>query len=210
MSQNRETATDRLVSIIQLVQLGRRTGTLTVRRGEGFTQEEGSITFLKGQIMQAALGRQHGAEALNRLSIWGHCRFIFISTEEVDNLPFSPFPITRQERNSNMGAISRQMPLSPNPEPSSSNRQVHRALNGASVMIPGVPYCIRPLDDALRMIENLELTRAHRRILLLIDGQRSMAELGRLTGKTGRDIAEILRDLEQAAVIRFPGGSAKR
>jgi hypothetical protein len=209
MSQNRETATDRLASIIQLIQIGRRTGTLTTRRGEGITQEQGTITFLKGQITTASLGRHSGAEALNRLSIWGHCRFIFISTEEADNLPFSPFPIARQERNSHTGAISRQMPMSPNPEPSSNNSQTHRALNGASVMIPGVPYCIRPLDDALRMIDNLGLTRAHRRILLLIDGQRSMIELGRLTGKTGRDIAEILRDLEQAAVIRFPGGSAK-
>jgi len=209
MSQNRETATDRLVSIVQLIQLGRRTGTLTARRGEGIVQEQGSIIFLKGQITQANVGRRNGAEALNTLSAWGNCRFVFISAEEADNLPFSPLPLASPERSGNTGPMPRQAPLSPYPNQitalPASNGHTTMPRNGSAYALPGIPYRIRPLDAALRMIENLELSRAHRRLLLLIDGQRSLAELGRLIGKNERDIAELLRDLERAAIIRFPG-----
>jgi len=211
MSQNRETATDRLVSIIQLIQLGRRTGTLTVRRGEGIAQEQGSITFLKGQGTQASTGRRSGAEALNTLSTWGNCRFLFISAEEADNTPFSPLPAFPAQRTGTTGPIPRQAPLPPFPgratELPASNSNGKMPQNGFAHAIPGVPFRIRPLDMALRMIENLGLSRAHRRLLILIDGQRSAAELGRLVGKSEREIVELLQDLEQAAVIRLPGPS---
>src|SRR5205807_8030735 len=67
----------------------RRTGVLTVKRGEGNTLEEGMITFANGQIIQAQTGRYSGSEAKNRLSAWGTCRFIFASsdTPEEDTLP---------------------------------------------------------------------------------------------------------------------------
>src|SRR5260370_19887393 len=84
-----DTATDRLISIIQLIQLGKRTGVLTVKRGEGNALEEGMITFTNGQVIQAQTGRYNGSEAMNRLSAWGACRFIFASsdTPEEDTLP---------------------------------------------------------------------------------------------------------------------------
>lgn len=212
MSQNRETATDKLASIIQLIQLGRRSGTLTARRGEGITQEQGSITFLKGQITEASFGRHSGAEALNTLSAWGVCRFVFVSGEEADSLPLSPLPVASPERTGDTGSLPRQTSLSSYPGPitalPASNGHSHIAQNGFSGAFPGIPYRLHPLDSALRMIENLGLSRAHRRLLLLIDGQRSMAELERLTGKTGQEVAELLRDLKQAGVIRNPGSQS--
>src|SRR6266705_6406962 len=81
MSQQQETATDRLVSVIQAIQHGRKTGRLTVKRGEGITLEEGSITFVNGQITVAGVGRRSHSEALNWLSTWGNCRFTFVSLE---------------------------------------------------------------------------------------------------------------------------------
>lgn len=212
MSQNRETATDKLASIIQLIQLGRRTGMLTARRGEGFTQEQGSITFLKGQITEASFGRHSGAEALNTLSAWGTCRFVFISGEDADNALFSSLPLASPERTGDTGTIPRRTPVPAYPnqiiELPASNDHTHIAQNGFTGAIPGIPYRLHQLDSALRMIENLGLSRAHRRLLLLIDGQRSTTELGRLTGKTEQDVAELLRDLKQAAVIRFPGSQS--
>ena len=209
MSQNRETATDRLVSIIQLIQLGRRTGTLTARRSEGTTQEQGSLTFLRGQVTQASVGRRSGADALNTLSTWGNCRFIFISSEEASNMPYSPLTTSSLERGGNTGPRPRQTPLSPFPvkatELPAGNEK--KPLKEYASVVPGVPLHIRPLDAALRVIENLGLSRTHRRLLLLIDGQRSMADMGRLMGKNERDIAQFLRDLEQADVIRLPGSN---
>ena len=209
MSQNRETASDRLVSIIQLIQLGRRTGTLTARRGEGIVQEQGSITFLKGQITQANVGRRNGAEALNTLSAWGNCRFVFISAEETDNVSFPPLPIALPERSGSTGPIPRQAPLPPYPSQitdlPANNGHTKMPQNGSAYTPIGIPYRIRPLDAALRMIENLGLSRSHRRLLLLIDGHRSAVELGRLIGRNEHDIAELLRELVQAEIIRLPG-----
>lgn len=208
MSQNRETATDRLVSIIQLIQLGRRTGIMTARRGEGVTLEEGSITFSKGQVTRASVGRHTGAEALNVLTTWGNCRFNFLSSDETENglfLQMSPPP----ERTGNTGPMSRQLPPLPidkrGTESPSTNGTSRNQYNGSTNAVPQAPYRIRPLDTTLHMIENLGLSRSHRRLLLLIDGQRPVAELARLMGKSERDIAQLLQDLEQAAAIQVPG-----
>lgn len=209
MSQNRETATDRLVSIIQLIQLGRRTGILTARRGEGAAREEGSITFSKGQVTRASVGRRTGADALNVLTTWGNCRFIFLSSEEADTGPFlqiSPPP----ERTSNTGPIPRQLPPSPAPGrvtgPLASNNGFSKAQqNGHTSAIPLAPYRIRPLTTSLHTIENLGLSRYHKRLLILIDGQRSVAELARLMGKSEREIVQLLQDLERTSTIQVPG-----
>ncbi|GER82949.1 MAG: DUF4388 domain-containing protein [Thermogemmatispora sp.] len=82
MPQQRQTVTNRLADVIEVVQLGRKTGLLTVERGEGTALEEGAITFVNGQPVQARLGPHSGAEALRRLKLWGPCRFAFV--------PFSP------------------------------------------------------------------------------------------------------------------------
>ncbi len=78
MPQQRETVTDRLANVIEVIQLGRKTGQLSVERGAGNTYEEGYISFLNGQIIQAVTGWRRGQEALNWLSDWGTCRFTFI------------------------------------------------------------------------------------------------------------------------------------
>ncbi len=49
------------------------------------------------------------------------------------------------------------------------------------------------------------LSRTHRHLLLLIDGQRSILELVRLIGRSEQEVASFLHDLEQATVIQIPG-----
>lgn len=207
MSQIRETATDRLVSIIQLIQLGRRTGILTARRGDGMTLEEGSISFSKGQVTRASIGRHTGAEALNVLTAWGNCRFLFLSSDETDTGPFLPLT-PPPERTSNTGPIPRQLPPSPDPArstgPIGASGTVRERYNGYASATSQAPYHIRPLDTTLRMIENLHLSRAHRQLLLLIDGHRTVAELARLMSKSEQDITNLLQDLEQMSAIHVP------
>src|SRR5713226_9094218 len=77
MSQQQETATERLVKVIQTVQIGLRTGVLAARRGEGVTLEEGVISFVNGQVTEVSARRRSGSEALNWLSAWSHCRYTF-------------------------------------------------------------------------------------------------------------------------------------
>ncbi|TMB84035.1 MAG: DUF4388 domain-containing protein, partial [Chloroflexi bacterium] len=67
MPHQRETATDRLSNVIQVIQLGKKSGLLTVERGEGITFEEGAITFVNGQAREAQVGKYTGIDAFNWL-----------------------------------------------------------------------------------------------------------------------------------------------
>jgi hypothetical protein len=202
MSQQRETATDRLVSIIQSIQLGRRTGTLTVRRGEGFTQEEGTIAFNKGQVTQTSAGRRTGSEALNWLTTWGNCRFTFVSNDTVENT--SPLPPSHPTGEAG-SPVRQRLPLpGRQTEPLPTGEPVRTRTGGLSNPILNAPFRTRQIDSALRMIDNMGLSRAHRRLLLLIDGQRSTEELVRLMGRNPAEVYDLLHDLEQATVIQIP------
>lgn len=219
MSQQRETATDRLVSIIQLTQLGRKTGVLTVRRGEGSSLEEGTITFSKGQVTQTSAGRRTGSEALNWLTTWGSCRFTFASTAPADNTSPLPSlsPHTIGETETPTQPIRQQLPIrQPPPVTPIFRRQTDplptkegdgtrtTAPHSSTPTTPTTPFRTRQIDSALRTIENMGLSRAHRRLFLLVDGQRSIEELVRLMGRSHNEVDSLLRDLEHATVLHVP------
>ena len=214
MAQQRETATDRLVSIIQVIQLGRKTGLLTAKRGDGITQEEGTITFIKGQITQTIVGRRKGSEALNWLTTWGNCRFTFVSSDTSETSP-SLTPVSPKKPEN--GKVDTDPRL--HPPRTFLNRQTGPLMteksNGVGPQKPNiplpapesaltVPFRTRQIDSALRVIENMGLSRTHRHLLLLIDGQRSTPELVRLIGRSENEVASLLHDLEQATVIQIP------
>ena len=220
MSQQRETATDRLVSIIQLVQLGRKTGVLTAKRGDGITQEEGTITFIKGQITQTVVGRRKGSEALNWLTTWGNCRFSFVSTDPAETSSLTPISpegqkhetkdtdprlrLQRSSRNNQTGPLTGgESTYVVTDRQSNLDNQRDPVTPTPETVIP-VPYRTRQIDSALRMIENMGLSRTHRHLLLLIDGQRSIPELVQLMRRSEQEIATLLHDLEQATVIQIP------
>ena len=207
MSQQRETVTDRLVSVIRTIQLGRQTGILTVQRGEGVSLEEGNLTFVNGQVTQATLGRRTGSEALNALTTWGNCRYTFVSPENQAKtaIPASPStdrPLSDASRN----------PRTPMPFSRTQTEPLGTEAKGRDepgkqnppTPLPVAPYRIQPLESALRSIERLGLSRTHRHLLLLIDGERSITELIRLTGRNQSEVHELLRALERAAIIQIP------
>src|SRR5690349_20757186 len=75
MTQRRVTATKQLSTVISVIQLGKKTGLLSVERGKGPTFEEGTITFLQGQIVNAVLGSLQSRDAMASLSGWKDCHF---------------------------------------------------------------------------------------------------------------------------------------
>jgi Domain of unknown function (DUF4388) len=204
-----ETATDRLVNAIQSIQLGRASGVLTARRGEGATQEEGFIVFVNGQVAEASVGRRTGSGALNWLSTWGRCRFSFVPSDTspiaTPSLPPSPGAIGDQHRNT--GSYPRmQAPTSDKRSGSLLPSGPHTSAAGQpnlSAPIAIIPSTTQPLGEALHLIEQSRLSRIHKHLFLLIDGHRSVTELVRLTGKNQDEVHALLRDLLRTGVIRI-------
>ena len=80
MAQQKETITNSLANVIQVIQLGWKSGVLIVERGEGATFEEGMITFVNGQAVEALTASFNGQNALRWLGSWETCRYAFIPT----------------------------------------------------------------------------------------------------------------------------------
>ena len=205
MAQQKETITNSLADVIQVIQLSRKSGMLTVERGEGETFEEGMITFVNGQAVEAQTTAFYGQNALRWLSSWGTCRFAFIPTptSEIPSIPALVSTPAFEQRMRDTGTHPR-IPISPLRE-SAARRQ---ASNGRTEQVisfisaSAVPHLVIPLEESLRYVDQLGLSRQHRRLLLLVDGQRNVAEMVRLIGHTQYGVQQLLADLEQAKIIR--------
>ncbi|WP_052888954.1 DUF4388 domain-containing protein [Thermogemmatispora carboxidivorans] len=206
-----EGVTDHLVTIIQLIQLARGSGTLTTWRGTGDLFEEGVITFVKGQVTQASAGRRKDHAALNWLSTWGRCRYSFTpamldeATKQL--LAWLAAGITQPPR-----------PATPAPSSGPPSVAARGSQSGAGVVGQGqqgarssdasyyaVPYPVLPFQQALLLIEQYHLSRAHRQLFLLIDGRRRLLDLAQLMGKEPQVVGQLLSDLEQRGIIQRKG-----
>lgn len=199
------TITNSLANVIQVIQLGRQSGMLTVERGEGMAFEEGAITFVNGQAVDALVEPVSGQDALRWLGSWGTCRYEFIPT------PTSKMPSIHAsvrtsafDRGMTDTGTHPRIPTSPLRE-SAARKQASNGRMPAISLIPAsvVPHPAKSPDESLRRVEQLGFSRHHRRLLLLVDGQRSIAEMVRLIGHTQYDVQKLLVDLEQAGIIQL-------
>jgi hypothetical protein len=202
MSQKRGTVTDRLLNVIQVLQLGKKTGHLTVERDEGKGQEKGEIIFIQGQVTQAYGGNLRGQEALNWLSTWGACRFIFVpATPEKTTSPLVPEPVRLPRATQPLGDTNPRFTAAmPVVQQRSEWANTTNQLAGSSRGL-AVPRRIRSVNVSLHLLEQGQLSRAHRQLFLLIDGQRTVTELVRLTGRLPEEIQRLLQELEHIGVI---------
>jgi len=199
------TITNSLANVIQVIQLGRQSGILTVERGEGMTFEEGAITFVNGQAVDALTELTNGPDALRWLGSWGICRYEFIPTP-TSTLPSIPASVRTPafDRGMTDTGTHPRIPTSPLRE-SAARKQASNGRMPAISLIPAsvVPHPAKSPDESLRRVEQLGFSRHHRRLLLLVDGQRSIAEMVRLIGHTQYDVQKLLVDLEQAGIIQL-------
>ena len=216
MSQPRETTTNNLADVIQVIQIGHRTGTLTVERGESTTFEEGTIVFVNGQIIDAKCGQQSGPVALGWLTTWTTCRFSFIvdasKTSTNPSYPqigsqqtttrsgtFSSRPNTSSRSNISSRTDSRNN--TPHTNPITNRNQSTNPLSIPNHFVVQTPYRIRTDNSVLSFIDQVGLTREHRRLFMLIDGQRTTNELISLMNKNPEKVIELLTDLERAGIV---------
>jgi hypothetical protein len=215
MSQQQELLTDRLVHVISSIQRGRRSGVLTAKRGQGIALEEGTIVFANGQISQASVGRRRGSEALNWLSTWGRCRFMFVPASSEAGVHIDQPSLPAKGNATGPLALGPPLhttntpwpdPQAPGPSSPGGQEGTRRAGEGLkrSIDTPAsaAPSPIQPLDVALRLIEQHGLSRVHRQLFCLVDGRRTIVEMVRLMRKRESEIYRLLGDLERAHVIR--------
>ena len=204
MSQQPKTETDRLANVIQVLQLGQKTGRLIVERNEGPLFEQGIITFVQGQIVQASLNQQQGADALTRLKSWGACRFTFTPEQRPPTLA-SPSSVRRTTGHRTPGTSP--LPVSSTgPVQQDLYPRITGNLRGPGQPTPtawlATPYRTRHIEEGMHLIERMGLSRTHRRLFLLIDGGRTVKELIRLMAHDPEDVQRLLQDLERAGVIQ--------
>ena len=195
---HRDTTADSLVKVIQVLQLGRKTGTLTVERGEGATFEEGTLVFVNGQVAAAITKQYASLEAFHYLNTWGQCKFAFIpqTTEK-----FMPLPLRSLTDTEPSLPAHEQFPARlTRPLPVSQPQQ--KAQQNIPPLVSVIPIHIRPVDEALRLIAEAQLSRAHKQIFLLIDGHRTIAELALLTRHRPNRLSIVLDDLASIGVIQ--------
>jgi hypothetical protein len=168
-----------------MLQMARKTGALLVNRdGLGNTIEQGVLILQNGQIIDASLGPYRGAEALQRLLGWQLCYFV------LQMLPSSSGP------------------LLPPPQMSPVNGNGVTGFNAGAnpktgpLRTSNVPLRRLPANEVLPHFNHFGLTRLHRQLFLLIDGQRSVSELILLIGHRTEEVDILLDDLERAGLIQ--------
>lgn len=192
MAQEREATTDRLIGIIASIKLAGRSGRLAVRRGEGMVGEEGILMFARGQITEARVGRRQGAEALNWLSTWALAHYTF-NADSADH------------SGSEMSGPLTPVPPSSGPLPGFINTDKIQKIWHLSALKAAteVPYTLTAWEDGLLTIEEEGLSRAHKRLYLLVNGQRSVLEMVTLSGRNIEDVRVLLETLVELDLVRI-------
>jgi hypothetical protein len=209
MPQQPTTLTDRLANVIQVIQLGRKSGTLIVERSSGNSLEYGTVYFVNGLMTQASAHQLRGLAAFQWLNTWGSCRFTFTPSEsaatttKLHSLRPDQIPASEHETFQDTGPTMRiQAQAKAFLDSHTDNNLDHP--HDLSLQTPSgsIPSQVRLLEDALQRIERMQLSRAHRRLFLLIDGHRTTTDLARLMGRRQVEVDALLRDLERADVIK--------
>ena len=201
MQPRRETLTESLADIIQILQIGFRSGTLAVERGEGQGREEGYLIFVNGKIVDSKAGQYTHWSAFQYLKTWGSCRFSFESDTAMLLPPALPSPSMHGNGNgrasgpANGYAIGGSGAIAP---PSFPTNQDANQSGSLSCM----PVRSQAGDAALLHPDSTGLQRAHRRLLLLINGQRNCDGLARLMSRNPDEVQVLLDSLEQAGFIK--------
>ncbi|GHO51009.1 DUF4388 domain-containing protein [Ktedonospora formicarum] len=176
----RGTATDRLSDVIDMLRMAHKTGILSVNRdGAGNVIEQGTIILQNGQIVEASYGPYRGAEALRLLQGWQRCYFSLLPSTHASN------------------------PSLPTPQMSPTIRNPTPPPNRGGMESGAAPQRMRAVNEVLPYFERMGLTRLHRQLFLLIDGQRSISELILLIGNRTEEVNRLLDDLRRAGLIRW-------
>ena len=187
MFDGQNVVVDQLVKIIQALQVGRTTGTLVATRGEGPSYEVGTLIFVQGRVAQAKVGRRQDREALNWLSTWGRCKYTFVqSVSSESGMPEESREVLRKVT----GPIQ--------------EKTTGPIREGIGSTYEAVPHRSTTLEHGLQVIDGKSLSRVHRHLFLLVDGQREVIEFMRLLKLNEFEALEALYDLQDVGIVNIP------
>jgi hypothetical protein len=154
-----------LPDIIQLVSVSGKTGKFTLTR----EHDRGAIYLKNGQMVHATVGDLIGEEAIYSLAIWNSGEFQFTPAEEPERQT-----ITKSNTNLLMEAA--------------------RRLDEWRVLSKKVPSVDHIPELQLRQSRHEQITLNPQEWMLVtkIDGQRSIADIGRALNMSSFDVAKIL------------------
>lgn len=202
MQPQRETMTDSLADIIHVIRLGGKSGTLTVERGEAKTLEEGFIVFADGRILEAKAGHSSGLQAFNYLNTWTACRFSFLDYVAPD-VTMSYQPASFLPPGEKFPPKDVSVPGKGQFVASHFTQQGNDIYtnSGSSVTAFRLPSRSRAGEVALEQPERVHISRLQKRLLLLINGQRTLNELARLISRSPDETQKLLEELERAGFV---------
>ncbi|HEU5229868.1 MAG TPA: DUF4388 domain-containing protein [Ktedonobacteraceae bacterium] len=201
MPEQDYTVTENLAQVIDTIQLGRKTGVLTVQRGEGSAFEGGMVIFVNGRPARAQVGYLNTAESLERLAFWRECRFAFLPYIPPDLALSSPALLSGKSPSTT--SVTGKYPALPGPQSSAVNNP---AFPGVQPRMPSflqcAPYRIKQVDEAMYIMAQQGFPRIYRRLLLLLDGSRTIIELAQLFGQSPDEIYQLVSHLEAAGLVQ--------
>lgn len=195
MANDRVMAAESINSILDLARIRRQSGRLKVEQINGGRLQEGEIYLQAGQPVYVRLGQMHGQDALDRMLAWRNVQFT-LQLEESGTVSMA-LPLGNSS-----GATPASLPAQPvhglRPE-----RTTTGDLARVNSNAPGLEWLVPHKRDVGRDVLSLPLTRRQRFIYFLVDGQRSMSDLSRCTGKTIQEIELILKELQAQGLVNI-------
>ena len=193
MANDRAMTAESINSILDLARIRRQSGRLKVEQVNSGRLQEGEIYLQAGQPVFVRLGQLIGQEALDRLSAWRNVQF----TLQLDEPGTAPMALSLGNTG---GTTSTSLPAQPAPRPERTTTGDLARINSNA---PGLEWLVPQKRDVSRDVLSLPLTRRQRFIYFLVDGQRSMSDLSRCTGKTIAEIELILKELQAQGLVNI-------
>ncbi len=193
MANDRAMTAESVNSVLELARMRRQSGRLRVEQYSGGRVQEGEIYLQAGQPVFVRLGQLIGQDALDRLLTWRNVQF----TLQLDEPGTAPMALSIGNDN---GATPSSFPTQPTIR---QDRTTTGDMARVNSNVPGLEWLAPQKRDVGRDVLSLPLTRRQRFIYFLVDGQRTMSDLSRCTGKTIQEIELILKELQAQGLVNI-------
>lgn len=191
MAIDRTMTAESVNSVLEMARLRRQSGRLRVEQNSGGRVQEGEIYLQAGQPVFVRLGQLSGQPALDRLLTWRNVQ----CTVQLDDPGTAPMPLSIDNKEE---ATPSSYPTQPTARQDTTSTGDMARVNSN---VPGLEWLAPQKRDVGRDVLSLPLTRRQRFIYFLVDGQRTMSDLSRCTGKTIQEIELILKELQAQGLV---------